>query len=126
MTQSPGHQKWPEHKVEQRQVDERLQVKVHGESVADSARAIEIDEDDHPPRYYIPRSDVDMGKLSESNTTTTCPFKGEAHYYNLNFDVKKLQDAAWSYDEPYDEHSSLAGHIAFYDEIPEVEIRRPH
>lgn len=88
MTQSPGHQKWPEHKVREKPLDERIQVLVHGQLVADTQGAIELDEDDHPPRYYVPRSDVDMGKLSDSNTTTTCPFKGKARYYNLNFDVQ--------------------------------------
>lgn len=124
MTQSPGHQKWPEHKVQEKQLNQRVQVLVKGESVADSTGVIEVDEDKHQPRYYVPRSDVEMNKLSASNTTTRCPFKGEAHYFNVNVETKEVQDAAWSYEEPYDEHRRLKDYIAFHDEIPEVEVKR--
>lgn len=126
MTHSPGHQKWPEHKVLEKPIQERIQVTVRGELVADSRNAIEVDEDDHPARLYVPRPDVDMDKLSGSNTRTTCPFKGQAHYFDLNFGVKQVKDAAWSYQDPYEEHMALKDRIAFHDELPEVEIKRIH
>lgn len=125
MAQSPGHKRWPEHKVEEQALEQHLQVKVQGELLADTRRAIVVNEDDHPPRYYVPRDDVAMDKLSDSETTSSCPFKGRAHYYNINVDSEQtVEDGAWAYDDPYDEHRSLAGHIAFYDEMPGVEINR--
>lgn len=123
MTQSPGHKKWPEHKVQEKHLDQRVRILVHGEKVADSTEVIRVDEDNHQPRYYVPRSDVDMDKLSGSNITTHCPFKGETRYFNINLGVKQLQDAAWSYEDPYDEHRGLKDRIAFHDELPEVEVR---
>ena len=36
MSRSPGHQEWPEHKVIERPLDERVQVSVDGQTVADS------------------------------------------------------------------------------------------
>lgn len=124
MSKSPGHRKWPEHKVEERPLEQHLQVRVQGEVVADTKRAIVVNEDEYPPRYYVPRSDVVMEKLSDSQTTSKCPFKGEAHYFNINVAADQLEDAAWAYDAPYDEHRALAGHIAFYEELPGIEINR--
>lgn len=125
MSKSPGHQKWPEHKVEEQPLNHPLQVRVQGEVIAETNNAIVVNEDEHPPRYYVPRSDVVMEKLTESETTSKCPFKGEARYYNINLTAEdQLEDAAWAYDDPYDEHRALAGHIAFYEEMPGVEINR--
>lgn len=124
MSQSPGHQKCPDHKVQEKPCREELQVAINGDIVARSASVIEVDEDNHPPRYYIPRTDVDMDKLSDSNREATCPFKGQGHYFNVNFGSKRLEDAAWSYEVVYDEHQSLKDYIAFHDEMPGVELRR--
>lgn len=126
MTQSPGHQKWPEHKVEEKSIHQKMQINVEGNLVADSEDIIEVDEDEHPPRYYVQRSDVKMDNLQKSNTTTSCPFKGKASYYNLNVDGKTIEDAAWSYEDPYDEHRALKDRIAFHDEKPEIELKRVH
>lgn len=124
MTHSPGHEKWPEHKVEEKHLTERVQVLFMGDVLAESYGVIQVDEDKHPPRFYVPRKDVDMTKLSPSNKTSECPFKGKAHYFNLNFDVKELQDAAWTYEEPYEEHRDLKDRIAFYDELPDIDVKR--
>jgi len=123
LSKSPGHQKWPNHKVSERHLAERVSVKANGEVVADSTDVIEVDEDDHPTRYYFPRADVAMDKLSRTETTTACPFKGKAHYYSVTASGKRLEDAVWTYEEPYEEHQELKDRIAFYDDkVPALEI----
>jgi uncharacterized protein (DUF427 family) len=123
VSKSPGHQKWPNHKVRERHLAKRVTVEANGEVVADSADVIEVDEDQHPARYYFPRTDVRMDKLERSETTTTCPFKGTAHYYSLKSSGKRLEDAVWTYEEPYEEHQELKDRIAFYDDkVPDLEI----
>ena len=126
MSKSPGHRKWPAHKVAEKRIGETVEVEVDGEVLAYSRDAVALDEDERPRRYYFPRSDVNMEKLERCGTTTECPFKGIARYFDVKLDGKKLQDAAWTYEDPYDEHRDLKDRIAFYDDkLPEIHIHQP-
>lgn len=116
MGKSPGHRKWPDHKVQEEHLRERMQVEAAGRVIADSADVIRVREDENPDRYYFPRSDVNMSLMERTDTTTECPFKGTAHYYSLNIADQQLEDAAWTYEEPYEEHAALEGRMAFHDE----------
>src|SRR5688572_24302234 len=124
MNKSPGHQLMPDHNVEEQRVRESMKVEVNGETIAQSTDVIRVKEDGHPDRYYFPRNDVQMKKLERTLTTTECPFKGTAHYFNINVNGQRLNDAVWTYEDPYDEHLDLRERVAFYDDkIPEILIR---
>jgi uncharacterized protein (DUF427 family) len=124
MSKSPGHQKSPNHRIREEHLHRQLVVEVEGVVVADSSSVIKVDEDNHPARYYFPRSAVTMEKLRPSDTTTECPFKGTASYYELNLGERRLKDAVWEYADPYDEHRDLKGRLAFYDDkYPEIQVR---
>lgn len=119
MSKAPGYQKWPAHKIRASRVGARVTVEINGETIADSTDVIRVDEDHSPPRYYFPRSDVKMGLLERSETTTVCPFKGTAHYFRLHTEGTggvHLDDAVWTYEEPYEEHTDLKDRLAFYDD----------
>jgi uncharacterized protein (DUF427 family) len=61
-----------------------------------------------PNRVYVPRDSV-TGTVEPSQTTTYCPYKGDATYWN----VDGVADAAWSYEDPFDEVLAIKGHLSF-------------
>lgn len=124
MSRSPGHRHMPDHKIHAHVVPQRIVARLDGEILADSTNAIQVDEDRCPTRYYFPRSDVRMDLLERSATTTQCPFKGTAHYFHLNANGRHFDDAVWTYEEPFDEHTDLRERLAFYDDkVREIEVR---
>ena len=120
MSKSPGHQKWPEHKVLETPIGGRVTVELNGKVLADSRHVIRVDEDGSPARYYFPRNDVNMDQLERTATTSQCPFKGTANYFSLSMaggdNGGRLDDAVWTYEEPFDEHQALKDRLAFYDD----------
>ena len=64
--------------------------------LAESDRAVELHETGLPTRYYLPRDDVRMDLLTPSDTTSHCPFKGDATY----FSAPGAPDAFWVYEHP--------------------------
>jgi uncharacterized protein (DUF427 family) len=116
MSKSPGHQRNPEHKVQETRLSQKVTAALDGKVIADSGDVIRVDEDGAPPRYYFPRSAVHVDKLDRTKTMTTCPFKGAASYYTITQGGRKFEDAIWSYEDPYDEHAALKDRVAFYDE----------
>ena len=113
---SPGHQKFPDHQVREAHVDRTVKVTFNGSTIAESANVIQVNEDKAPVRYYFPRGDVRMEMLKPTATTTECPFKGIASYFDLEVNGQHIKDAVWSYEKPYDEHTDLAQRVAFYDD----------
>jgi uncharacterized protein (DUF427 family) len=125
MGKSPGHRKWPNHRVDEKHLKQRWQVTANGKVIAESDDVIRVDEDGQRARLYFPRASVQTGTLQRSSTETQCPFKGTAHYFDVKLDGTTLHDAVWSYEEPYEEHASLKDRVAFYDDkIPELVVRR--
>lgn len=124
MSKSPGHQMLPNHQVREERVPEIVKVRVGGEVVAESEDVIRVVEDRSPVRYYFPRADVRMETLRPTDTTTDCPFKGRARYFDLNLAGTAIKDAVWSYETPYDEHVDLTQRLAFYDDkYPQIRVQ---
>lgn len=60
---------------------------------------------------------VDATVLQPSSTTTLCPWKGTAHYYNLHVGSAENSDAAWYYPEPKAAAKEIRGRIAFWNGV---------
>ena len=64
--------------------------------------------------HYFPPETINRDHFQESNTHTTCPWKGEASYYNVVVDGQANKDAAWYYPEPKPAASEIKDHVAFW------------
>jgi uncharacterized protein (DUF427 family) len=64
--------------------------------------------------HYFPRESVNEEYFEESATHTTCPWKGEASYFNVVADGRTNKDAAWYYPEPKDAAKEIKGRVAFW------------
>ena len=91
----------------------RLRVVVGGDTVAESDHALVMHETGYRPVTYVPREDVRMDVLLPSTRRTHCPFKGDANYWTIAIGDRRVEDAAWSYEAPYEEAEIVRGHIAF-------------
>lgn len=63
---------------------------------------------------YFPDESVNKSYLQESDTTSTCPWKGKAKYYHIIIDGEINKDAAWYYPEPKPAAQKIKNHIAFW------------
>jgi uncharacterized protein (DUF427 family) len=99
------------HRIETSVTDDHVRVELGGQVLAETDRAVELREQGLPPRLYIPRDDVNMDLLTPSNTTSHCPWKGDATYFN----GPGVQDVAWTYDEPIEGRDDITGHLSFFD-----------
>ena len=86
-----------------------VRVEKDGELLAESSRAVALEESGLPTRYYLPREDVRTDLLTPSETTSHCPFKGDATY----FSAPGAEDAFWVYEDPSEEDAEpVAGLLA--------------
>lgn len=81
--------------------------------IGESARALELSEPHSPPVIYFPREDLAMVLLDASETTWTCPVKGQAQHFHVSAINGTIRDAGWSFETPGPEAERIAGHIAF-------------
>jgi uncharacterized protein (DUF427 family) len=64
--------------------------------------------------HYFPPESVKKQYLKKSNTHTTCPWKGLAHYYDIEIDGDVNKDAAWYYPDPKSGAKKIKDYIAFW------------
>ena len=92
----------------------RIRIEVEGIPIADSERAVIMRETRLAPVYYFPKDDVRMDLLQPTKQRTHCPFKGNASYWNVVVGDRVIENAVWSYEEPFEEASGVKGYVAFY------------
>ena len=118
MTARQPRQPDAEHPITIAPTGRRVTVTVGDTVVARTDDALTLQEASYPPVQYVPLADVDPAVLSDSATTTYCPYKGDANYYN----VGDVTDVIWSYRQPYPAVAEIAGRVAFYPDKARVEL----
>lgn len=66
---------------------------------------------------YFPAESINWQFFTETATTTSCPWKGQASYYTLKVDDQELPDAAWTYHQPLEKAQHITDHVAFYSDV---------
>lgn len=89
-------------------------VQAGGVALGTSERALELREGSYPPVVYVPRADIDMNRLTRTERSSTCPWKGAASYYSILIPGGVLDNAVWSYEDPKPDMAAIAGYLAFY------------
>jgi uncharacterized protein (DUF427 family) len=69
---------------------------------------------------YFPANAVRREHFQDSGTHTTCPWKGEASYYDVVVNGETNRDAAWYYPDPKQAAANIKDHVAFWKGV-EVE-----
>lgn len=111
----------PKHPITVEPNPREVVVRLNGDVLGRSSRALTLRESTYPPVQYVPREDVDMSRLERSDHSTYCPYKGEASYFSIPSLGAAGTDAVWSYEEPHDAVSPIRGHLAFYPDRVELE-----
>jgi uncharacterized protein (DUF427 family) len=110
MKRVPG----PDHPISIVPTTGRVTVTVAGRQIADSRRALTLQEASYPAVQYIPRADVDMTQLQRTSQQTYCPYKGDCSYYSIAAGGERSVNAVWSYEAPYDAVGQIKEYLAFY------------
>ena len=98
-------------------------VRIGGDVIADTDRALSLCESTRPAVQYIPLADVRQDMLSRTDTTSYCPFKGDAAYYSVTTSAgQTVVDAIWTYEQPFQAVAAIAGHVAFYPDKAEISV----
>jgi len=100
----------------------RVRVLFEGHEIADSGDVVVLREAGYPPVRYFPRDDVRMVFLRRTDKVTHCPYKGAAAYFSIYRDGKLIDNAVWSYEDPYPAVGGIGGRLAFYPQHVEFEI----
>jgi uncharacterized protein (DUF427 family) len=64
--------------------------------------------------HYFPPDAIKDEYFRKSDLQTTCPWKGQASYYDVAVNGKINSGAAWYYSEPKDAAKKIKGYVAFW------------
>ena len=95
---------------------------MRGALVAETDAALTLQESTYPAVQYVPLADVVTSALMRSETTTYCPYKGDANYYHVSAAGETVDDVIWTYETPYPAVAAIAGHVAFYPDKADVTV----
>ncbi len=105
----------PKHRIYFAEEPRRLRAIVDDTVVLDTTKARLLYETGIGPRIYAPLGDYALDHFAETDSTTHCPFKGDASYWTLRVNGRTEDDLLWAYRTPLPEAAFLGGYAALYD-----------
>lgn len=64
--------------------------------------------------HYFPPNTINRQYFRASERRTTCPWKGQASYYDIVAGDEAVRNAAWYYPDPKPAADNIRDHVAFY------------
>jgi uncharacterized protein (DUF427 family) len=125
------HPRDPYKRVDILSSSRHVRVEVDGVTIAESASPTLLFETGLPVRYYLPKTHVRMDLLVRTDSSSHCPYKGQAEWWSVRAGDGVHEDLAWSYRTPLPESQKIAGLVAFYNEKVDIYVdgvrkERPH
>ncbi len=104
----------PHHPITITSNSKRVRVTFGGQTIADTTKALTLQEASYPPVLYVPRADAKMDLLTKTENATHCPYKGDASYFSISAGGKQAENAVWSYEQPFPAMAQIKEYLAFY------------
>lgn len=112
-----------EHIIETEALNKKAVVKYKNIIIGVTENALKMNEQDYDPVIYIPHEDINTEHLVESDFTSYCPYKGEAHYWHLVKNGRIIKEnVAWQYQNPIADVTEIKNHLCFYKDLITLDI----
>ncbi len=82
--------------------------------IAETDSALRVLETASPPTFYLPPESVLPGRLESGSGLSLCEWKGQAVYWDVVLDGRRLAKVAWSYCDPFPGFETLRDYVSFY------------
>ncbi len=115
----------PYHRVDCRPTQRRLTVTLGGELLVDTDDTLVLFETGLAPKLYVAPHHVRTDLLELSDTVTYCNYKGYTRYWSYVNGTTRVDDVAWTYDEPLPESQLIKGMFSFEPSLVTVDAELP-
>ena len=88
----------------------------NGVVIAESGETIEVE-----GNHYFPPDAIGRECLRDNSTHTTCPWKGQASYYDVVVNGETNAGAAWYYPETLEAANNIRNYVAFWNGVDVTE-----
>jgi uncharacterized protein (DUF427 family) len=99
----------------------RIQVRAGGQPIVDSTRGFIVHEGGLPPRYYVPRADV-QAEIADGQGGARCPWKGLWKHVDVDSGSGRIANAGWTYYDTTPVCEPIRDFIAFYPDKVAIEV----
>ena len=97
---------------------EHILVTALGETLVETDRSLRVLETFHPPTYYLPPEAMRSELIHPvGGRPSFCEWKGVASYFDVVVADRRLTRAVWTYSNPSERFSELAGWFALYPQM---------